>query len=280
MNIPRPVLVRESILDSDRVCRLGLAQQLFFRNLLHVGDGAARFDADADDLRFTLYRRSLDRVKTAHIRLWLQELHTAGLITLYTRSGKAYGKLLNYGQLDKKRKVLHPAPDDEPELMLTTEPEPPPKAPPRQHLTAPPRPSEIEVNRREEERGAPSAPARDFEEWTEQIRAKNPHIDIDYEIAQAKAKRATQRKRFDTAWFERHWLPNCGTTYSVEQLMQAKAKPLPQIAEPDGWREILRETSYGPGGRFEITSWNQALADKDVLDYVQRELQRRRGQAA
>jgi len=274
MNIPRPVLIREGVLDSERVCRLGLPQQLFFRNLLHVGDGADRFDADADDLRFTLYRRSLDRVKTHHIRQWLAELHTAGLIELYTRSGKAYGKLLNYGQRDSKRKVLHPAPDGELELPLLTEPDPPPRPPPT------PKKKRNEVKGREPERDAPATPAPDLQGFLAQMRAQHAGIDIDYEYKQAVAKCAAQRKRFDTAWFERSWIPNCGTTYSVEQIMQAKIRPALNEPEPDGWRDVLKETLHGPGQPFEKKSWSEVATDKDVLSYVRRELARRGGQAA
>lgn len=283
MNIPRPVLVREGILDSERVCRLGLAQQLFFRNLLHVCDGAERFDADADDLRFTLYRRSLDRVKAGHVRQWLQELHAAGLIELYTRSGKAYGRVLNYGQRDTKRKVLHPSPDDEPELPLA--PPDPPAAPsrpkrPRRVADAPPA---ADMNRSEMKgRGArreapPPPPPESFEVWIERLRAAWPGVDILGEYA--KACRRKGAAQVDRPWFENAWLPECSPAGDAEAFAslrrERRAEPAPDVAEIEGWRALLVGTNYGAGGPFEVTSWAQVARDKDLLAFVRAQAERR-----
>jgi hypothetical protein len=38
------------------------------------------------------------------------------------------------------------------------------------------------------------------------------------------------------------------------------------IPEPQGWREILRDSKYGPGGIFEASSWAQV--PKDVKQVV------------
>ena len=129
MNQRRDVLVRHGILDSPRMCRQPLALQLFFRNLLFLGDKNARFSANADDIRLDLYRHALDRVKIHHIQDWLAECERLGLVKIYTRSGKTYGQILNYGQRDDYKRALHPAPDDEPELPLDERPPPRPKPP-------------------------------------------------------------------------------------------------------------------------------------------------------
>ena len=285
MNIPRPVLVREGILDSERVCRLGLAQQLFFRNLLHVCDGASRFDADADDLRFTLYRRSLDRVKAFHVRQWLDELHRAGLVELYTRSGKAYGRVLNYGQRDSMRKVLHPAPDSEPEFAFAP-PDPEPAPPPRKRRvksTAPP----VDMNGNEmkgREGGARSAPDAPppaplaFEDWVARLRAEWPGVDILGEYL--KACRRKNAEQVDRAWFEAYWLPECSpaTDAAAFRALRTATKTETPAGAPEeipGWRELLDGTAYGAGGRFEVTSWAQVAKDKDVLAYVRAEAERR-----
>lgn len=283
MNIPRPVLVREGILDSERVCRLGLAQQLFFRNLLHVADGADRFDADADDLRFTLYRRSLHLVKAGMVRQWLAELHSAGLIELYTRSGKAYGRILNYGQRDTKRKVLHPSPDDEPELPL--EAAKAPVAPPRSRRPKPEPdagpPTEMnrsEVKGRGTRREAPPPPAPEsFADWVERLRAAWPGVDILGEYG--KACRRKNAEQVDRPWFESAWLPECSPSGDAAAFAALRRGPRPEaapdVAEVEGWRDILADTLHGPGGRFEKKTWAEVARDKDVLAYVRAEAERR-----
>jgi len=280
VNIPRPVLVREGILDSERVCRLGLAQQLFFRNLLHVCDGADRFDADADDLRFTLYRRSLGRVKAGHIRQWLQELHTAGLIELYTVSGKPYGKILNYGQRDTKRKVLHPSPDGEPELPLGIA-EAPPSAPKRRQAavaTVAVAMNRSEVKGRGARRGTPPPPPPEsFEAWVARLRDRFPGVDILDEYA--KACRRKGAAQVDRAWFENAWLPECSPAGDAEAFAalrrERRAEPLPDVPEIEGWRELLAGTNYGAGGPFEVTSWAEVARDKDLLAFVRAQAERR-----
>lgn len=112
MNL-RDCLVRGGIVDSAKVCALRPATQLFFRNLFHVCDGAARFEADADRLRTMLYGRVLSRVSKGDVTRWMTECHQADLIKLYTRDGRGYGKVLNYGQRDSKRKVLYPGEEEE-----------------------------------------------------------------------------------------------------------------------------------------------------------------------
>lgn len=107
----RPVLVRPGIVDSERVCKLPLACQIFFRNLLHVCDGAGRFSVNAAELRHALYRWA-PGVSNPHVEAWLRRLHQDHLVKLYTRGALGYGEIVNYGQRDTKRKVLYPPPDE------------------------------------------------------------------------------------------------------------------------------------------------------------------------
>lgn len=148
MNL-RDCLIRHGIVNSRRVCRLPLACQLFFRNLLHTCDGAGRFIADADDLRLALYRHALDRVSRLHVSRWLAECHSAELVRLYTGpDGRGYGEVLKYGQRDKNRRAIHPARDPE-QLAL---------APPGFEPGEPPDPGPPpELNRREKKPPTPAA---------------------------------------------------------------------------------------------------------------------------
>lgn len=226
MNIPRPVLVREGILDSKTVCALLPAQQLFFRNLLHVCDGASRFDADADDLRRDLYRRSTDKVKVHHIQRWLLVLASTQppLIELYTRSGKAYGRVLKYGQRDTKRKVIHPAPDDEAELPLVSDPpaprakrgKPPPPA-------APPSDSPIQLNGSEVKEPTPLSD----EEWLIGLQRAYTQVNVRAELLDCLAKYPKAGRKF----FEDQWLANW------EPPMRREHEAAAAIEEPAGFAE-------------------------------------------
>ncbi|HWA07939.1 MAG TPA: hypothetical protein VG838_00580 [Opitutaceae bacterium] len=122
--ILRDCLVRMGIVTSDRVCRLSPVVQLFFRNLLHICDGAGRFEARAAILRAVLYAPSLHKISERDVQGWLTQCHQAGLVKLYTVGGAGYGKVLNYGQRDTKRRVLYPAEDGEQLSLAPPEHEP------------------------------------------------------------------------------------------------------------------------------------------------------------
>lgn len=125
--ILRDCLVRAGIVTSDRVCRMPPHVQLFFRNLLHVCDGAGRFEARAAILRAVLYAPSLHKVSERDVQGWLTQCHEAGLIKLYTVGGAGYGKVPNYGQRDTKRRILYPPEDGEQLPLAPPDPEPDPK---------------------------------------------------------------------------------------------------------------------------------------------------------
>jgi hypothetical protein len=271
MNIPRTVLVREGVLDSEKLSRLSTDVQLFFRNLLHLCDGAARFEADADDLRHILYRRSLDRVKTHHIRNWLAELHRVGLVQLYTSEGRGYGTVPKFGQRDYLRAKRYPPPPGEPELPLATGDPPEP-------ATRPAKKSEvkrIEGKGRESAQGAPNPQPPPIDYSLDALRMRWPALDIDDELAKALAfKRQTNGPgaKLDLAWFENHWLTGCGPTYTGAT-KPADAKPWE--SECPRWRELVADTAYGPGCTFEATSW--AGLPPDVKQEVWRQSKSQEG---
>lgn len=139
----RDVLVYAGIVNSKRVCALPPAVQLFFRNLLHACDGAARFEADVEQLRTDLYGRVLSRVSKGDVSRWLVACQQAELITLYTRDGRGYGEIYNYRQRDTKRRVLYPGPEEDTLFSEPATEDPPPSysqsAPPPDSSRAAPR---------------------------------------------------------------------------------------------------------------------------------------------
>lgn len=275
MNL-RDCLVRSGVVDSPRLCALPLAVQLFFRNLLHVCDGAGRFLADADDLRTTLYRHALDRVSRRHLTSWLASCHAAGLVRLYTGpEGRGYGEIPNYGQRDSKRRVLHPAREDS---ALNFE-APPTGDPPEVGRALRSPPGEVgppPLNGIEEEKNvcgaeAPLPPPRSAahtptpkkspeENLTAalaRLAEKYPQLDLPSEIARAEAYVRQARgasAKLTLFFFENKWLPKAGGPHLAATAPIATIPP-----EPLGWRDFLNEeypqSSYSRGGPDEGLGW-------------------------
>ena len=101
----REILVYPEILQSRKVCSLKPFAQLFYRNLMHVCDGAGIFENDPEMLCRALYPRALDRVTPQAVATWLMECQQAGLIGLHTDDrGRALGEFTDWLQKDLNRK--------------------------------------------------------------------------------------------------------------------------------------------------------------------------------
>jgi hypothetical protein len=92
-------ILREGILTSDKVARLGWAAEVFYRRLMSVADDYGRFHALAKLLRAACYPLQIDKVSDADIGKWLSECETAGLVSVYpAQDGKRYIQIANFGQ--------------------------------------------------------------------------------------------------------------------------------------------------------------------------------------
>jgi hypothetical protein len=267
--ILRDCLVRAGIVDSERVCALKPATQLFFRNLLHVCDGAARFEADADRLRTVLYGRSLHVVAKRDVARWMADCHLAGLVRLYTRSGRGYGEVINYGQRDTKRRKLYPGPQDDELNFAAPAPggdgprelyPPPPSAEP-----APVRKKRSEVKGRESVREAAALPAPNsdqacpetHEAWLARLQVAWPHLDVRAEAVKAYVKKTKRGEQLERGWFEVNWLPKVTQAVTNKALFAPVAAPSSaRMGEPGGWREALVGTMLGDAvAAGEIAAW-------------------------
>jgi hypothetical protein len=137
----REYLLRAGWMDSERVQALPDHLQLFFLRLGHACDGASRFENHPKKLRSALYPIALHKVSERDVASNIVRLHDAGLVKLYAVAGRGYGEVLNFGQKDTKRKVIHPAPEeaDRPPDLFTICGAAAPADPPRN----------VELNRRE-----------------------------------------------------------------------------------------------------------------------------------
>lgn len=250
MIFPREVLVRPGIIDSERVCALSLACQLFFRNLLHCCDGKGRFPADAAEIRHALYYRQTN-VASSHVEAWLLKCDQARLVKLYTRDGKRYGEIVNYGQRDTKRRTLYPPAEGQEELILATDP------PPKERRTRAPKKGIEEKGRESAQfaRRGPPAPTHDFQEdqaaWLQRLAEAWPDLDVIRQLANAADDRRKQNKALERDWFERHWLPNCSPIVRLDG--RPGATPSAIQPEPEAWRVHLRDT-------YPEESWAESAA--------------------
>lgn len=92
--MPNRVL-REGILDSDRIDRLDWPEEVFYRRLMSKVDDHGLFDARPAMLRTALYPLRVDRVREADITRWIAACEKAGVIALYEHGGKPYGQMLD-----------------------------------------------------------------------------------------------------------------------------------------------------------------------------------------
>ena len=106
-------VVRESILDSDRVNQLSWASEVFYRRLMSIVDDFGRCDARSEILRSKLYPLRLGVVSSSDIVKWLDECSGAGLIRRYTISSREYLEILDFNQTVRIKKGKVPAPDSD-----------------------------------------------------------------------------------------------------------------------------------------------------------------------
>src|SRR3712207_5583453 len=91
-------ILREGILKSDAVNKLGLEAELFYRRLISVVDDYGKFDARPAILRAACYPLRVDQVSEMNIAQWLAEIEAAGLILLYAVESKPYLMLYKLGE--------------------------------------------------------------------------------------------------------------------------------------------------------------------------------------
>jgi hypothetical protein len=104
-------ILREGILTSPRMKKLGWAEEVFYRRLMSVVDDFGRYYAEAGLLRAACYPRQLDKVSDSDIEKWLQVTEKAALVRVYsTEDGERYLEVLDFGQQIRAKKSKFPQP--------------------------------------------------------------------------------------------------------------------------------------------------------------------------
>lgn len=105
-------IVRDGILTSERVDKLGPIAEVFYRRLMSVADDYGRFTAHPGLLRASCYPLRVDKVREADISRLLAEVQGAGLVVLYVVSGKNYLELVDFRQQVRAKFSKYPSPAD------------------------------------------------------------------------------------------------------------------------------------------------------------------------
>jgi hypothetical protein len=104
-------LIREGILTSPKIAKLGWAEEVFYRRLMSVVDDYGRYYADAGMLRAACYPRQLGKVSDSDIGKWLAVVESAALVRVYPAlDGERYIELLNFNQQVRAKKSKFPDP--------------------------------------------------------------------------------------------------------------------------------------------------------------------------
>ena len=88
-------IIREGILTSDKVDKLSMGAEVFYRRLLSKVDDHGTFDGRPAILRAHLYPLRIDSVSADDCAQWLTECVEAGLLVAYENDGKPYLQVLN-----------------------------------------------------------------------------------------------------------------------------------------------------------------------------------------
>lgn len=106
-------ILREGILTSPKLCKLGWGEEVFYRRLMSVVDDFGRYYAEPGLLRAACYPRQLNKVSDSDIGKWLRACEDAALVRVYpAQDGERYLEVGNFCQQVRAKKSKFPSPDD------------------------------------------------------------------------------------------------------------------------------------------------------------------------
>jgi hypothetical protein len=105
--VPNRIL-REGILTSPRIAKLGWAEEVFYRRLHSVVDDFGRYYADHGMLRAACYPRQLNKVSDSDVGKWLRGCVDAALVRVYQVDGEDYLHVLDFNQQVRAKKSKFP----------------------------------------------------------------------------------------------------------------------------------------------------------------------------
>lgn len=104
-------ILREGIITSPKLAKLGWGDEVFYRRLMSVVDDFGRYFADVGLLRGHLYPRQLNKVSDSDVGKWLGAVQAADLVRVYpAQDGERYLEIVNFGQQVRAQKSKYPNP--------------------------------------------------------------------------------------------------------------------------------------------------------------------------
>lgn len=104
-------ILRDGILRSPQVARLGWAEEVFYRRLHSVVDDFGTYYADPGLLRADCYPRQISKVSDSDIEKWLRACVDAALVRVYPApDGERYLQVLKFRQQVRATKSRFPQP--------------------------------------------------------------------------------------------------------------------------------------------------------------------------
>jgi hypothetical protein len=101
-------ILREGILTSPRIAKLGWAEEVFYRRMHSIVDDFGRYFADVGLLRAACYPRQLNKVSDSDVGKWLHACVAAALVRVYQVDGEGYLLLLDFNQQVRAKKSRFP----------------------------------------------------------------------------------------------------------------------------------------------------------------------------
>ena len=102
--------VRESAIESESVNALSWQAEVFWRRILNRADDFGRLTANTALLRASIFPLQLNRVSEADVQRLLSECEFAGLLFIYSSSGKQF-IILNKWEKGRAKESKYPPPD-------------------------------------------------------------------------------------------------------------------------------------------------------------------------
>lgn len=112
-------VIRQGILDSERVNALSFEAEVFYRRLMSVVDDFGRFDGRTSILRTSCYPLKIDTVSEKNIADWLSDCSKNNLLRCYKVEGKPYIEILNFDQQVRVKRSKYPEFQEDCEICYT-----------------------------------------------------------------------------------------------------------------------------------------------------------------
>ncbi len=97
-------------MTSQRIAKLGWAEEVFYRRLHSVVDDFGRYFADVGLLRAACYPRQLNKVSDSDVGKWLRACADAALVRVYQVEGEEYLLVDDFNQQVRAKKSKFPDP--------------------------------------------------------------------------------------------------------------------------------------------------------------------------